>query len=274
MAAKIAIIEDNPDNLELMAYLLKQFGYELVTAIDGEEGLKLVEREKPDLIICDIQLPKLNGYQIAKNLKANKLLAHIPLVAVTAYSMVGDRDKILASGYDNYISKPIDPELFVKEIQRLLSIKEPTSPPISQSNLEKHSTYFPAKKINHSILIIDDSDDNRELLDILLKSAGFNTILSDAVENALQELEKQIPDLIISDLHLPIMNGLEFIRKLKKHVTFRHIPVVILSASKPSEIERQECLTLGVLRFIVRPIEAEDFIKMINEIYQENKGDS
>ncbi len=120
MATRVLIIEDNPANLELMVYLLNHYGYTTLTAMDGKEGLALIEKETPDLIICDIQLPKLNGYQIAEKLNDNPKLADIPIMAVTAYSMVGDRDKILSSGFDDYLSKPIDPENFVKQIEMFL----------------------------------------------------------------------------------------------------------------------------------------------------------
>jgi CheY-like chemotaxis protein len=120
MTTRILIIEDNPANLELMVYLLNNFGYTTITAMDGEEGLALVKKENPDLIICDIQLPKLNGYEIAEKLNQDPNLSKIPLIAVTAFSMVGDRDKILASGFDDYMAKPIDPENFVKKIEVFL----------------------------------------------------------------------------------------------------------------------------------------------------------
>jgi CheY-like chemotaxis protein len=116
MCARILIIEDNPTNLELMIYLLNAFGHHSYTAQDGEAGLEAVYREIPDLIICDIDLPKLTGYQVAKALKAHPTLRTIPLIAVTAFAMVGDKDKVLAVGCDSYISKPIEPETFMTEI--------------------------------------------------------------------------------------------------------------------------------------------------------------
>lgn len=120
METRILIIEDNPANLDLMVYLLNHFGYLTITAMDGKEGLALATKEIPDLIICDIQLPTLNGYEIAQKLNQDPKLSHIPLIAVTAFSMVGDRDKILSSGFDDYIAKPIDPENFVKRIESFL----------------------------------------------------------------------------------------------------------------------------------------------------------
>ncbi len=117
---RIMIIEDNPANLELMTYLLKVFGFAVLSAGNGIEGLEMVRRERVDLVICDIHLPKMDGYEVAKELKGDPELRWIPLVAVTALAMVGDRDKVLAAGFDGYISKPIEPELFVKQVEAFM----------------------------------------------------------------------------------------------------------------------------------------------------------
>ncbi|HVR37446.1 MAG TPA: response regulator [Methylomirabilota bacterium] len=120
MPARILIIEDNPASLELMTYLLNAFGHVLFTARDGAEGLAVARREKPDLIVCDIQLPGMDGHEVAREIKAGAGSGAIPLVAVTALAMVGDRDRILAGGFDGYISKPIDPETFVTQVEAFL----------------------------------------------------------------------------------------------------------------------------------------------------------
>ncbi len=120
MSARILVIEDNTANLELMTYLLNAFGHFTISARDGEAGLETALREPLDLIICDIELPKLNGYEIARQLKQHPDLRKIPLVAVTAYAMVDDREKVLSVGFDGYISKPIEPELFVGQVEAFL----------------------------------------------------------------------------------------------------------------------------------------------------------
>lgn len=120
MSGRILVIEDNPPALKLMTYLLTAFGYTVIPAGDGAEGLDLARRELLDLIICDIHLPKVDGYEVAKRLKGHPALGQIPLVAVTALAMVGDRDKILAAGFDSYIDKPIDPERFVRHVHALI----------------------------------------------------------------------------------------------------------------------------------------------------------
>src|SRR4051812_43861918 len=103
MAARILIVEDNPDNTELMAYLLQAFGYSPLTAREGEEGLEVARRELPDLILCDIHLPKLDGFEVPRQLKGDPRLCTTPLVAITAFAMVGDRERMLAAGFDGYL---------------------------------------------------------------------------------------------------------------------------------------------------------------------------
>ncbi|HEY8101351.1 MAG TPA: response regulator [Burkholderiaceae bacterium] len=117
MASRILIIEDNATNMELMVYLLRAFGYEPLLANDGAAGIKLARQELPSLIVCDVHLPKMDGYGVVALLKADPILSGIPVVAVTALAMVGDREKLLASGFDGYIEKPIEPEIFVSQIE-------------------------------------------------------------------------------------------------------------------------------------------------------------
>lgn len=123
MSTRILVIEDNPQNLELMTFLLKAFGYVTLSAVNGEDGLDVIRRERLDLIICDIHLPEMDGYEVAHELKRDPMFRRIPLVAVTALAMVGDREKVLAAGFDGYIDKPIEPRVFVKQVESFLSEK-------------------------------------------------------------------------------------------------------------------------------------------------------
>jgi len=120
MAARVLIIEDNEANLELAEYLLKASGYATLTARDGEEGIRGARKEHPDLIICDLQMPIMDGYGVVRELKKDPLLRPIPVIAVTALSMPGDRNNVLAAGFDGYLSKPIEPETFVRTVEGFL----------------------------------------------------------------------------------------------------------------------------------------------------------
>lgn len=118
MNARILVAEDHADSLELMRYLLQAHGYTVFTAEDGERALECARQNRPQLIICDLQMPKLNGYEVARALRSDPELCRIPLIAVTAFSMLGDREKVLAAGFDGYFSKPIEPENFVAGLER------------------------------------------------------------------------------------------------------------------------------------------------------------
>jgi CheY-like chemotaxis protein len=120
MGARILLIEDNPANLELAQYVLEAASHTVLSATDGESGLALAFAGPPDLVVCDLQLPGIDGIELAKRMKAATALAHVPLIAVTAYAMVGDRERVLAAGFDGYIAKPIDPETFAMQIAAFL----------------------------------------------------------------------------------------------------------------------------------------------------------
>ena len=125
MKKRILIIEDSEQSLYLITFMLKKHGYEVVQARDGREGIKLAGRVKPALILLDIQLPVLDGYAVARELRRNAALADVPIIAVTSYAMVGDRERILAAGCTSYIEKPIDPDTFVSQIEQVLLVRPP-----------------------------------------------------------------------------------------------------------------------------------------------------
>lgn len=108
MAKRILVVEDNPDNRILISDVILSLGYEVIIAEDGEEGIERTLADSPDLILMDLSLPKKDGWTAAREIKDNEALASIPIVALTAHAMVGDREKALKAGCDDYISKPID----------------------------------------------------------------------------------------------------------------------------------------------------------------------
>src|SRR5579864_295931 len=113
MPARILLIEDDEASLELLKYVLSAFGHTLFEARDGEQGLEAARRELPDLILTDLQMPKMDGYGVVRALRKDPRFQDRPIVAVTAFAMRDDREQVLASGFDGYISKPIVPEEFV-----------------------------------------------------------------------------------------------------------------------------------------------------------------
>jgi two-component system cell cycle response regulator DivK len=121
----ILIIEDNSDNLELVSFVLGQAGYNVLSATDGCAGLNLARQELPDMVLLDLTIPEMDGWQVAKELKGDPATAHICVVALTAHTLPGDRKRAFDSGCDGYISKPLDLPNFINEIAALLEKSHP-----------------------------------------------------------------------------------------------------------------------------------------------------
>ena len=121
---KILVVEDNKINMYLSCRILKSSGYEVIEARSGEEGVELAIKEKPDLIIMDIQLPGIDGLETTKRIRESEANGEIPIIALTSYAMAGDRKKALKAGCTGYIEKPINPETFISEIKKFLEAKD------------------------------------------------------------------------------------------------------------------------------------------------------
>lgn len=120
MNNRLLVIEDNKQNLYLMQFLLERSGFTIIGAEDGRKGIEMALSCQPLAILLDIQLPQMDGYAVAAELRKHSDLDKVPIIAVTSYAMVGDREQILAAGATGYIEKPIDPETFVAEIIQYL----------------------------------------------------------------------------------------------------------------------------------------------------------
>lgn len=123
MSEKILIVEDNEINMKLIKAILKTKGYILVEAKDGEEALQAVVRERPDLILMDIQIPKIDGLEATRRIRGMEEIGNTLIIALTAHAMEGDREKILDAGCDGYIAKPIDTRTFPLEVEAILAKK-------------------------------------------------------------------------------------------------------------------------------------------------------
>lgn len=121
---QILIVEDNEDNQDLMRFLLERAGYEVRTAENALEGIESARQNPPDIILMDLSLPELDGWSAAREIKADPTLAKIPLIAVTAHTLAGDRRKALEAGFDTYISKPINIHMFDITVGKVLEQKQ------------------------------------------------------------------------------------------------------------------------------------------------------
>jgi two-component system, cell cycle response regulator DivK len=125
VSKRILVVEDTEDNRRIIRDLLTNFGYELIEAMDGAEGVALAEDQRPDLILMDIQLPVVDGYEATRRIRAIPGLARVPIIAVTSYALSGDEAKARAAGCDGYVAKPFSPRQLLAKIREFL----PPSPP-------------------------------------------------------------------------------------------------------------------------------------------------
>jgi CheY-like chemotaxis protein len=131
---KILIAEDNAVNRELLRELLEMQDHIVIEAVNGEEALRMVEESKPDILLLDLGMPVLDGYGTVRKIRENPKFAGLPVLAVTAYAMQGDKERILSCGFDGYLSKPISPILLFQELEHLLSRAERGTGPESRAS--------------------------------------------------------------------------------------------------------------------------------------------
>lgn len=260
MPARILLIEDNPANLELMSYLLGAFGYTALTAADGAEGLAAVRRELPDLVVCDVQLPTRSGFEIAQTLKSDPALRTIPILAVTALAMVGDREKALAAGFDGYLAKPINPETFVRQMELFLPTGQKAFPTPTHG---PGAAAAQPMAVRHTILVVDNLPVNLDLARGILEPFGYRVLTADGMAEALKVARQYPCDLILSDVCMHGASGYDFIRAVKADPQLRAIPFVFITSTMMTDNDRAEGLALGAARYLMRPLEPSVLLAQI-----------
>ena len=264
MGARVLVIEDNPANLELMRYVLAAFGHAVDVAIDGEQGVAQAQRERPDLIVCDLQLPGIDGFEVVRRLKGDAAFSRVPVIAVTAFAMVGDRERVLAAGFDGYIPKPIEPQNFIDQIDGFLRGGQRQALPLRHTAAASANGARPAPAPNGVyVLVVDDTQANIDLLSTILESAGYQSAAARDLTQARALALKRRPDLILSDFHIRHESGPQFIEWVKAQPSLASVPFVFISSTVRAEADRKDGLERGAVRFIVRPIEPQALLAEI-----------
>jgi two-component system cell cycle response regulator len=258
--ARILLIEDNPTNLGLMVYLLQAFGHQTVEARDGHSGLALTRRERPDLILCDLQLSDIDGYAFAREIRADSGLTAVPLVAITTSATLADRAIAQEAGFHGYLTLPLIPEKFVAQVEvylpedkRSRSLQTDRQAAIASSGPPPRGT----------VLVVDDAPANVELLRAILEPSGYSVLVATGVAEALALARRSPPDLILSDPHRPGRHGFDLLRAAKSDPRLAGIPIIIHSTSVDSVQAQAQAMALGATRFIAIPIEPQVLLKVI-----------
>lgn len=259
--ARILVIEDHPTNLELMSYLLRAWGHEVDTAGDGLQGLDRARAQPPDLVVCDIGLPGMDGYEVARRLKAAPATARVPLVAVTAYAMVGDQEKALRAGFDAHVPKPIEPVALMAALAPFLSAPGTVPSPAPAQDTSPAPARLPAHlrapRPGLALLLVDDTAANLDFKLGLLEPAGYAVHTAAGGHEALALLRRERFDLVVSDVMMDRGSGFDLLAAVRSSPALHALPFVFLTATARDEASRRRGLELGADAYLLRPIEPE-----------------
>lgn len=244
MSKKVLVIDDEADIREIVRLYLIGEGLEVIEAENGQEGILKALREKPDLIVLDIMMPGINGFEVAKHLKDDPNTKDIPIIILSVLAY----DSQYRHGILDYISKPFRQEELVGIVRKIFD------------KVEK-------KQSKKTILVVDDDPDIVDIISICLKD---NNIHSEKAYNGLEALEKiknTTIDLVLLDINMPGMNGFEVIKHLKSDPATCEIPIVVLTGTYIAEDDKKHGLTLGVAKYLTKPFSADDLVKEITRAF-------
>lgn len=256
--ALILVIEDNAVNLELMTYLLQAHGYRTVSAGNGSAGLTLARQVRPDLIICDIQMPGLDGHSVAQALRADPALARLPLIAVTAAAMVGDRDRALASGFDAHVAKPIEPKALMALVESfLLPAAARAAPPAPGQSIGglRLGDALCAPRDGIVLLMVDDQPVHLEYKRDLLEPAGYSVQTASDAASAWRCLQDHAVNLVLSDVVMPGIGGFALLQQVRADTRLAGMRFLFLTSTAHDDASKARGLALGADAYLIRPIE-------------------
>ena len=304
---KILLVEDNELNRDMLSRRLKRRGFDVLIAVDGGEGVSMATSELPDLILMDMSLPVMNGWQATKALKAGAQTASIPIIALTAHAMVGDRDEAMAAGCDDYDTKPVDLKRLLQKIETQLqtaqaqpealvtTVSEPEQPvnatasaaenwvtvPAIKTHTEQSVVAAPVANIAEQrptplrqdspatthgqqppssdntalkLLVVDDIEANRDMLGRRLERKGYEVVLADSGESALQIIATTDIALVLLDIMMPGIGGMETLRQIRQTYSQAQLPVIMATA-KDTSADVVAALELGANDYITKPID-------------------
>lgn len=266
--ARILIIEDNPANIELMSFLLGAYGHTPLSAADGPRGVAAARSERPDLIACDVNLPGMDGFAVLAALKTEPQLAGVPILAVTALAMAGDREKVLAAGFDGYISKPIEPESFVAELEAFLAAA-PAVTPLAASAPAPQPTPAPqpgAAPEERTLLLVDDDRFMLGVLNDMLVGQPYRVLSACSGEEALEVLDHEAVEVILCDQAMPGMRGTEVLARAAERYPKT---VRLMLSGQPDLTEIEAAIASGVADdHYVKPLGARTLRERIDEAFR------
>ncbi|MBI5186685.1 MAG: response regulator [Nitrospinae bacterium] len=245
LSPQILVVEDSAVTRRALTKRLKDYGAEVTQAEDGQQGLEMAIAGKFDLIISDVEMPRLNGLELCRKLKENPATRAIPVVIMSSLDGDNEIDRGFQAGAAAYISKTDAPSQLSEVIDRILK----------KAAFQRERT----------VLVVDDSFTIRKLVEKGLSEAGFQVVSAKNGKEALEVMRGRKPDLILSDIDMPEMNGVEFCKAAHADPDLVLIPFVIMSANSQRAMVRR-MLQRGVAAYLVKPFNLEQLVATIEKL--------
>lgn len=249
---KILIVEDHVDIRDIIRFYLEAEGYNVIETSRGEDVVRIIEKEKPDLVTLDIMLPGINGFELLRIIKCDPRpeISKIPVIVLSV--LAKDKNKY-QHGFAEFISKPFEKYELIDSVKRVLA------------SIEKE------KQLSRKILVVDDEPDIVEIIAFYLKNMGYESIKAFDGKEAIEKAKNEKPDLIILDIQMPKVSGFEVIKILKKDNEASCIPIIVLTGTHISEEDKKHGLRLGASKYLTKPFDSMTLIKDIKELLCEEQ---
>lgn len=262
---RVLTVEDNPAHLALITSWVAEFGHATIAARDAETGLRLVDEERPDLVLCDIRLPAQSGYELVRRLKSDPATHGLPVIAVTA---VAGKDEAMQAGFDGFLAKPLSLQRLRAELERVLpggggsDGARPEKAPGAPGAWVK--TQWP--RTGKRILVLDDTEANRELMRVVLDYGGHDVVCARSVAEALVTARSWRPHLILCDAHLDRELGTDLLCSVQNSPDLHDTRFAFTTASRGPSVDEHEARRAGACAYLRLPMKPDVLLREIGEL--------
>jgi two-component system cell cycle response regulator len=268
---KILIVDDDPTNVKLLAAKLADANYSILKAYGGEEALQMAKSESPGLVLLDVMMPGMNGFEVTARMKNDPETADIPIILVTALDGSDSKNKGLEAGADDFLNKPVNTAELRARVKSLLRLKRYGDQLKARSDakgmlLNPFSSDETLSDLRlPSLLIVEDSPTDAKLLKSLLKNLACNLWTVHSGEEALSICNNHPIDIMILDMLLPGLNGYEVVKQIKEKVSTRSIQIIVVTSLQDIE-SKIKGFDFGVDDYLVKPINFNEFRARVNSL--------
>ncbi len=270
--SKILVVDDDPMNVKLISAILSKDDYAIVTAYGGEEALRITRAENPDLILLDVMMPVMDGYQVTREVKGDPVTAGIPIIMVTALNGTEDKVRGLESGADEFLTKPVNRAELLARVKSMLRLKQYRDQLMLRTRSEQAFAHPAApapfsKAVSHrqKVLLVEDNAKDQRLLSGQLAEQPYDVVVAADGEAALQHALAGGIDLLLLDIFLPGIDGFDVCQQLKASGETRDIQVVLITCLNDLD-GKIKGMERGADDYLIKPVDGRELTARIKAL--------